>query len=226
MLALATLVALAFVFLLVIVGISPASAQTPPDPTPLSIPDSYGGEVVECDSPDPSVVPDPTHVHHECTNNHTHGWWNDLPDVGGTYLRPHQHTGSIVSAESAAYQPRELVPEDTISIDKAVRTGERRCEAPGVRSPHKRAEAWDFLNCEVKRTVEMVVAATVGVSLLGVAWAGIHMISSPDAQGRSRGRQIMWAAIVGLVVGLCCYIFAGMIDLGVNFYVPWGISPQ
>ena len=201
-----------------------AFAQSPDEPQ--SLPDEYGGEVVLCENPVADVFIGPEHIYHECADDHTHSWWNRPQEPIFAYPRPHVHTRRVVDAEGVNYVPVEIRPSKKLHIDAPVRSGPRRCDEPAVRGSYKREEAWDMLNCEVRRSVEMIVAATIGVGLFGFAWGGIHIISSSDGQARARGRQVLWASIVGIVVAMCCYIFAGLVDLGVNFHVPWGIQPR
>ncbi len=183
---------------------SPLWAQTPPtptpQPTPTSLPDEFGGELLQCEieeNPDPYgdgnvPVQDSSHVTHLCANNHTHSWWNIITPSNpssfagvDTYSRSHEHSRKAVSADALVYQPQEIVPGEGFIIDAPVISGPRECTETDSRpSPYKRDQAWDMLNCEVKRRVEMIVAATVGITLLGVTWAGIHIISTPASEGK------------------------------------------
>lgn len=216
----------------------PAALDAPPalgqDPDePVSVPDDYGGEAVRCDldSGDEgrlhqdSFEPGADHdVGHRCAASHTHGSLNLSNTLDGLYDHAHIHKKAAVSADNVAYAPSEILPYDDYYIEEAVVTGPRECREPQARpGPNKRGEAWDMFNCEIKRSVEWVVAAIVGISIMGVAWGGIHIITSGGSEERGRGKQIILSSVIGLVVGICCYIFAGLIDLGVNIHVPWDV---
>ena len=222
---------LAVVLLPVMFGSPVAFAQSPDEE--VSTPDGYGGEAVRCeleagedgrlDSDDPEPGADHS-VDHECARTHTHGRLNLGNTSGGLHTHAHIHKKAAVSAEAVSYVPREILPDPDYYVEAPVITGPRRCREPQARpGPNKRGEAWDMFNCEIKRSVEWVVAAIVGISILGVAWGGIHIITSGGSEERGRGKQIILASVLGLVVGICCYIFAGLIDLGVNIQVPWDV---
>ncbi len=148
---------------------SPLSAQTPPESTPASLPDEFGGEIFDCEiasNPTGSgdVEIEESHVTHLCADNHTHSWWNSGGSAVGLYEqygRAHTHSKKAVTAGPGVYQPQEIAPGEDFIIDAPVISGPRVCSEPGPRpSAHKRGEAWGMLNCEVKRVVETIVAAT------------------------------------------------------------------
>lgn len=227
----AALLGLFAALLVVILSSSVAFAQDPDEE--VSAPDGYGGEAVRCelksgndgrldsDSPGPRADHD---VDHKCAATHTHGRLNLGNTFDELHTHAHIHKKAAVSAENVSYAPREILPDSDYYMEEAVITGPRRCREPQARpGPNKRGEAWDMLNCEVKRSVEWVVAAIVGISIMGVAWGGIHIITSGGSDERGRGKQIILSSVIGLVVGICCYTFAGLIDLGVNIHVPWDV---
>ncbi len=214
--------------------VSPVSAQDPPPtPTPIFLPDEFDGEIFDCDrfntvTGDGNALLGSGHVGHECADNHTHSSWNapgtEVLALYTQWPRAHRHSVPPVSAENVGYVPQEVVPGPSFYIDAPVPSGIKRCDASvQTPSPYRRDEAWGILNCEVKRSVEFVVAATVGVALFGVAWSGIHIISAGSSEGRGRGKQLLWAAVVGVIVAMCCYIIASMIDLGISLRLPWDI---
>ena len=210
---------------------SAAFAQDPDEQ--VSTPDGYGGEAVRCELalgdegrlPQDSLEPGAEHdVDHRCAASHTHGRLNLGNPRDGLHTHAHIHKKAAVSAGNVSYAPREILPDEEYYMEEAVITGPRRCSEPQARpGPNKRGEGWDMLNCEVKRSVEWVVAAIVGISVMGVAWGGIHIITSGGSEERGRGKQIILSSVLGLVVGICCYIFAGLIDLGVSIHVPWDV---
>ena len=201
---------------------SPAFAQNPPTPTPtpapLSVPDEFGGRIQRCGPVVGGGFGDP-HWLHQCVGGHSHGGWGD---------DPHRHTAPAVSA-AGIYQPTETLPPPDLYIDAPLDFGERVCgEVDSRPSADKRGELWDVLNCEVRRSAEALVAVAFGVSLLGVAWGGIHMITAGAESGekRTQGRRILWASITGLVVALFCYLIVSLLDLGVSAPIPWDMAAR
>ena len=127
-----------------------------------------------------------------------------------------------VSADTVVYRPTEINPGPTTDIYRPVYSRDTRCDEFRVSSPDGSMGEWDVLNCQVKRVVEGIVAVGVGVAILAVVWAGVHMITSVDERGGSgdRVRRMITGTIFGVIAMLCCYILAGLVDLGLQFNLP------
>ena len=111
-----------------------AFAQAPPPtPTPVTLPDEFGGELIDCVTSFGNVPIPEAHSNHQCADNHTHSWWNGADPVITSYeryARPHRHTRPAVSAENIQYQPTQIRPGPEFNINAPVLRDTRVCAEP------------------------------------------------------------------------------------------------
>ena len=89
-----------------------------------------------------------------------------------------------------------------------------------IRDPVERE--WRKMNCQVRRVVEGIVAASVGVALLTVAWAGFtYMLESQDQSSRGRSKMAVLTALGALCITLLSFVIAGLLDNGIIPHSPW-----
>ena len=83
-------------------------------------------------------------------------------------------------------------------------------------------KSWRNVNCHVRRVVEGIVAASVGVALLTTAWAGFtYMLESQDTSKRGQSKMAVLTTLLALTVALLSYSIAGMLDNGIIPHTPW-----
>ena len=83
-------------------------------------------------------------------------------------------------------------------------------------------QSWRILNCHVRRVVEGVVAASVGVALLTTAWGGFtYMLESQDESKRGQTKVAILTTFGALTIALLSFVIAGMLDNGIIPHSPW-----
>lgn len=89
-----------------------------------------------------------------------------------------------------------------------------------IRDPVERS--WRNMNCHVRRVVEGIVAAAVGVALLTTAWGGFTlMLESQDESKRGQTKVAVLTTLGALCIALLSFAIAGMLDNGIIPHSPW-----
>ena len=101
------------------------------------------------------------------------------------------------------------------NIDRIIRCAQDLGIEPVERS-------WREMNCQVRRVVEGVVAAAVGVALVTTAWGGFSlMLESQNERMRGQTKMLIMATALALCVAMLAYAFASMLDNGLIPHTPW-----
>lgn len=83
-------------------------------------------------------------------------------------------------------------------------------------------QSWRNMNCHVRRVVEGIVAAAVGVALLTVAWGGFtYMLESQDESKRGQTKVAVLTTFGALIIALLSFAITGMLDNGIIPHSPW-----
>ena len=95
-----------------------------------------------------------------------------------------------------------------------------RCSESLALEPVQRS--WREMNCQVKRVVEGITAAAVGVAILMVAWSGFtYMLEANDQRMKGQAKVAVLSTVMALCIVLLAYSFAALLDSGIIPHSPW-----